>query len=337
MSKDVYPDVAVVRAEARAAWEAQYKRRLTLQERIGASVPWWLVIIAAMFFALSAPHTAAVFDLLTPGMGVAAPLAVEFGLLYAAFDRRKRKSQDRSRSQPVFTRVLETLLFVTAVVVNGAGSFMAVVAASGDIQGLSLTDLWLQFDGLPASSQLALLLVPMAALIIPIGTAVAGEGVASLILERREQGDVLAQEWARVKALIEFEALRDAALGAGITAGKATQWAENITGYRRDDSAFSAVRPSGQTDKRTDSVRTEQQADNLLDRDRRDGHNTGQGYTKRMDARELVWTYLEDNPDAAEWTVRDLASAVGVGKTTAADVRGQFMEHLLSRNGHGGE
>lgn len=50
------------------------------------------------------------------------------------------------------------------------------------------------------------------------------------------------------------------------------------------------------------------------------GHATGMGYTKRTDARTRVWEYLNENPEAADMTVRDLAETIGVGKSTVSDV-----------------
>lgn len=50
------------------------------------------------------------------------------------------------------------------------------------------------------------------------------------------------------------------------------------------------------------------------------GHATGQGYTKRTDARTLVESYLAENPDALTMPVRELATLIGVGKSTVATV-----------------
>ena len=44
------------------------------------------------------------------------------------------------------------------------------------------------------------------------------------------------------------------------------------------------------------------------------------GYAKRTDARQLVRQYLADNPDALTVPVRELATLIGVGKSTVADV-----------------
>ena len=86
--QEQFLDIPAIRAQAREEWEAKARRALTVQERIGESVPWWLVLIAGVFFLLSVPHTVAVFNKITPLVGYVAPVGVEFGLLYAAFRRR---------------------------------------------------------------------------------------------------------------------------------------------------------------------------------------------------------------------------------------------------------
>lgn len=88
-----YPDVATVRARARAAWEHNQRRRVPFQERIGSSVPWWLLIVAVVFFALSIPHTARTFDIITPTVGYVAPLGIEFGILYTSFYKHQLKAR----------------------------------------------------------------------------------------------------------------------------------------------------------------------------------------------------------------------------------------------------
>jgi hypothetical protein len=65
--------------------------------------------------------TAGVFDKLTPGWGFIAPVGVEFGLLYAAVRRKAGKIQ--KESLPWTLWALETLLSLTAMLVNGAGAF----------------------------------------------------------------------------------------------------------------------------------------------------------------------------------------------------------------------
>ncbi len=314
-----YPNVAIIRDNARRAWEKQARKQIAIQERIGESISWWIVVVALVFFALSAPHTATVFAMLTPWFGYVAPIGVELGQLFTAFRRKYAKSQ--GQRVPKSNWALEILLFTTAIIVNGAGSFAAVVDASKQTQNKSMSDLMSQYGSLPATSQVALLLVPIAALIIPIGAAVAGESLASLFLERKARGGGLLDErWRDVSAEIEFLALRDAAIGRGIAPKDATRWAYQITGYGRPSVSVRAdKRTGGQPDKALSA-----------------GHNTGQGYSKAMDARTRAQLFIEEHGETAlQMSVRELASEVGIGKTVAAEVMAEYRARSNGNsNGH---
>jgi hypothetical protein len=117
--------------------------------------------------ALSAPHTASVFDKLILGWSLIAPIVVEFGLLYAAFRRRLAKSE--KESLPRTPWALEILLFLTAMPVNDAGAFSSVIEAI-NLNMLSFAAIIEQFGLLPATSQAALVMAVLSAFIIPIGT-----------------------------------------------------------------------------------------------------------------------------------------------------------------------
>lgn len=304
-----HPNVAKVRRDARRDWERQFKRSLSIEERIGRSTPWWIVIVAAVFFALSVPHTMVIFDKITPDVGKAAPFGIEFGLLFASFRRRVGK-------MTISLWILEILLFMTAIIVNGAGSLEAVVRSTQSVQGLSFAVLIHQLPDLPATSQVALVLVPIAALIIPIGTVAAGEGLAALVLERRAGEDHLDTQWKVVAQVVEFEALRDADIAEGNTPNGAAKWAAQITG-------FDAPQVSIRT--RADSVADSRQAAN--------GHH----YGRKTDARQRVQRVLRDDPAAANLSVRKLAERAGAGKSIAAEELSAWRERIYSNNGHRNE
>jgi len=320
-------NIPAIRAEARAEWEARVRKSLSVQERIGESVPWWLVLIAGVFFLLSVPHTVAIFNKITPMVGYVAPVGVEFGLLYAAFRRRQVP-----RMSPQLI-LLEVLLFFTAVVVNGAGSFEAVVSATREIQGMSFEQLLGQYRDMPATSQVALLLAPIAAIIIPVGTIVAGEGLATLLLERRVQGDLLELRWREEAVTVEFAALRDAALMSGMTPGRAVRWAEQVASVPRPQASVTSG-TSAVSGADTDNYRTNEAVRNASGSPD-SGHGTGQGYSKNMSAREIARAYIEANPDALKLSVRQFADAAGLGKTVAAEVMAEYREEAFSSNGNG--
>lgn len=165
--------------QTKSQWLKNNKTKISTRKRASDSVPYWIILVALCLYLLSAPHTSAVFDLLTPGWGWVAPLAVEFGLLYASF--RKRVAASSSEKLIWQLKALETLLFMTAILVNGAGSFISVAHVT-NIQNSSFADLFNSFGGLPAITQVGLIMSIFAALIIPLGALTAGEGLAHLIL-----------------------------------------------------------------------------------------------------------------------------------------------------------
>lgn len=63
--------------------------------------------------------------------------------------------------------------------------------------------------------------------------------------------------------------------------------------------------------------RTSGQADN-------GGHATGQGYTKRTDARQQVRDYLTANPEQVNGNVRQIAALLQVGKSTVSEVQNEM-------------
>lgn len=326
-------NVALVRHQAKARWLAEQRRKIGFLERIEQSVPWWLVIIAATLFALSAPHTASTFAQLTPVLGILAPLLVEFGLLYAAFERKKRKQ--RREPVPQIVWVLEGLLFVTAIIVNGAGAFTAVVINVG-LGDLSFGDMLLRFGVLPATSQVALVLVPIAALIIPIGTAVAGEGLAALVFERRQTRDESEEQWAVIAPRVLQIAFFDALLAAGFTPGKARQLAASYAG---------TVGTKDERDEK-DGEGTKGQVNGQASLPERTSANTlalpsGQApqiagtsrRTRNPNALANAQRLLSENPDWVNYPVRTLQDMTGISKTVWD--KAKKIELVVRSNGHG--
>lgn len=185
-------------------WMRDEAPRRTFRDHLTGSVPYWIVVVALVLYGLSAPHTAGVFDKLTPGWGFIAPIGVEFGLLYAAFRRRLAKAE--KEALPWTLWALEILLFLTAMLVNGAGAFTSVVSAVnlGDFSFSSIIE---AFGNLPATSQAALVMAVLSAFIIPIGALVAGDGLAALALERRTTTDHREQAWQDAEFTVIYRAL----------------------------------------------------------------------------------------------------------------------------------
>src|SRR5215213_6620796 len=121
-------DMETIYRTERQRWLREEAPRKSVRDVIAQTVPYWIVLVALVLYGLSAPHTASVFDKLTPGWGWIAPVGVEFGLLYAAF--RRRHAKHTGEAVPWTLWALEVLLFVTAMLVNGAGAFTSVVSAT---------------------------------------------------------------------------------------------------------------------------------------------------------------------------------------------------------------
>ncbi len=125
-------------------------------------------------------------------------------MLYTAFRRRVARFVSEKVTWTLW--LLELLLFLTAMLVNGAGAFTSVVSAI-DLQQLSFAVLVEQFGALPATSQAAIVMAVLSAFIIPIGALVAGEGLALLVLERRNGLNLREAEWREVAFLTTYRAM----------------------------------------------------------------------------------------------------------------------------------
>ncbi len=268
------------------------------------------LLVALVLYGLSAPHTASVFDKLTPGWGWIAPIGVEFGLLYTAFRRRVSLSASEKVSWTLW--FLEVLLFLTAMLVNGAGAFTSVVT-SIILDQLSFAALVEQFGNLPATSQAALIMAVLSAFIIPIGTLVAGEGLALLVLEQRTGLDTRESQWQEVAFTTTYRALFVRHLQSGLPDKDARHKAlAEVKGY------LSAGRPSG--------VRS------LSAGSGQDGQANGQ---PENSAKVIVCRYLEQHADAEQLSVNQLwerlhREGVQVGRTTVAQALKEQKQRQLS-------
>ena len=281
-------------------WLTEEAPRRSFRDLLTSSVPYWIVIVALVLYCLSAPHTAGVFDKLTPNWGWIAPVAVEFGLLYAAF--RRRLAREEQQSLPWTLWALEILLFLTAMLVNGAGSFTSVIEATG-LADLSFSDIFNEFGQLPATSQAALFMAFLSAFIIPIGALVAGEGLAALALEKRGGRDFREERWREVEFTVVYRAVFVRYMQMGLIEKEARQKATaEVKGYL----GSSSVR--------------------LLSAPARQSEQTGQSPNGRGETvKERVRAYIAEHPEIEQMSVtyalRTLnAAGVQVGRTTVGEV-----------------
>lgn len=297
---------AIYRQE-RQRWMKEEAPRRSVRDMLTGSVPYWIVLVTLVLYGLSAPHTAGVFDKLTPGWGWIAPVGVEFGLLYAAFRRRLAHAEKEQLHWTLWA--LEILLFVTAMLVNGAGSFSSVIGAIG-LETLSFTAIVEGFGNLPATSQAALVMAVLSAFIIPIGALVAGDGLAILALERRIGNDFQEERWQEVEFTVIYRAVFVRYLQQGIVERDARQRAfAEVRGYLGKGNS-SGVRllsaPNGQNGQVANG-------------------QTGQLEQKTDGKKGRVRAYLDANPDLARLSVNQVLSAlksagIQAGRTTVAEV-----------------
>ncbi|MBI5930008.1 MAG: hypothetical protein HY862_11910 [Chloroflexi bacterium] len=296
-------NIEAIYREEHKRWLKEDAPRKSLRDRIAESVPYWIILVAIVLFLLSAPHTARVFGMLTPTLGWFAPIAVEFGLLYCSFQRRLAKAA--RTSVPSNTKTLEILFFVTAIVVNGTGAFVSVVSEAG-IDDLSFADIGTKFGTLPATSQAALIMVVLAAFIIPIGALVAGEGLAAFVLEQKAGVDFREQRWQEVEHTVIYRAVFARYLQLGSTEREARQRAmSQVKGY-----LGSANPPSI----RLLSAPSEQAG--------QPEHSTN-GHNGSVKAK--VRAFLDENPDIAQGSINQVhellrGAGVEVGRTTVGEV-----------------
>lgn len=310
-------DMETIYRHERQRWMKEEAPRRSFRDILTGSVPYWIVLVALVLYGLSAPHTAGVFDKLTPGWGFIAPIGVEFGLLYAAFRRRLANAANEQLHWTLWA--LEILLFLTAMLVNGAGSFSSVIGAVG-LETLSFTAITEGFGNLPATSQAALVMAALSAFIIPIGALVAGDGLAILALERRSSNDFREQRWQEVEFMVIYRAVfvrylqqlpeRDARQRA---------YAE-VRGYLGKGST-SGVRLLS-----AGSGQTGQEAN---------GHNGHSPNRQNGTVKQGIRAFLDEHPGLDQQSINDVLSVlkeagVQAGRTSVSEVLAERKERVTN-------
>jgi hypothetical protein len=302
MSDNRYPlplDLAVVRSRAKETWKREQMIRGGILDTIAQTVPWWVVIIGTGMMALSMAHTAGVFNQLSP-VGYAGPFVVEFALLWAAFSRVASRAGEGGLSRSL--RILETLAFIVALIVNAVGALDRVSAVSG-IDTLSFEAITRQFGALPIRTQAAIIVIPLFALFIPIGTLVAGEGIAGLLMRGRKSSDKLEAQWNEVERGVLYRAFFEAYVQAGLKPGEARRQA--------------TLTANGFVEAKTSRDTTVTGSDSS-------DRNRDRSLSKRDEARRL----LADNPDLHGLSLRQLEAQTGIDRQSWAVVK--------SENNHNG-
>jgi hypothetical protein len=181
------------------------------------------------------------------------------------------------------------------------------------------------FGGLPLSTQGALVLALLAAIIIPTGVIAAGEQVAKLMLESEAHADDYKERiWQERQETIIYQAVFARYREMGLDAQQASKHARNEvraflqSGRVRTVSGPVRALPNGQ--QRTDS------------NGRTPDKKTDTGHRKRTQVR----TYFEQNPELLEdYPVRELVKilngqGIECGRQMVNEVRNEVRAFLQS-------
>lgn len=340
-------DILQVREAAYNKWAGK-RARGTLNDFIVNYLPHATVIMAAIFYFLSASHTVALIQMIVPTeWAKAAPIAFELGVVVIAALRQKTRKM--SRWVNVQSAGLLYVLLLMGIVINVAGGFLSVLdfaAKQGDAQninGLTIQQLMGQFGGLPAAYQVVFPLAVMLGVVIPFMGKYTGEMVIKLatgeiILHKEAIEDAWGREgWQELKS-----ALYQAALKAGAASDIAGAWskrtAANLLSLSNPSSdpvdavSVTPIQTVSSAPVRaefgfaqfvstpTSAVSTQTDAQ-TTDRQQTDSRQAGAGYTRVATAVDIARQWLADNPDKADLPVRQLAEMIGVGKDSVAKAK----------------
>ena len=223
-------DIAAIAERARTDWEKSQRRRAGLAKHLTGGLPLGLVILAVMFFLLTAPHTMNMMDKITPGFGVAAPIGIEIGIIIiAALMAAGWNSRQNT--------VLLYMLLVIAILLNFSGGMIAIIEAGaaaagtiGDTHNQTLQELVENFGLLPATYQITLIINLLTGPVIPVVSKFIGEGVIGIALGHIDlKSETSLDKWAAAQYEVTRSALYRAALESGATALTAMKWADRVT------------------------------------------------------------------------------------------------------------
>ena len=289
-------NIETIYHEVKQKWLQEEAPRKPLRHHIADSVPYWIIIVALVFFALSAQHTIAIFNGIAPGAGYAAPIGIEFGLLFASTARQLSKSHKGRMTWQL--GVLEVLLFLVAMLVNGAGSVVSAVESRG-LETLSAAAIIEQFGTMPVTTQALLIVAVAASLFIPLGATVAGQEVARLMLERERGTDDFAEsKWREVEREFLYRSVYTKFYGVTGDAKRAKREAKSaVSGFLAARSSRSSA-PSGTVFLPSGVSKSE----------------IGQSGPQKI----AVTEYFKQNPDVLDMSVREATKQINADGVKAS-------------------
>lgn len=211
--------------DAHSQWVKRENKRRSLERWLVRLIPIGLLVMAVVFYLLSAPHTAGIVNLITPEYGKLAPIAWELGIVImsALIEGGLRTRLSKG--------VLWTLVYMS-IAINVAGSFIAVVesgSGSMDITRDTMAQLFGRYGTLPATYQVVLLLVIPIGAVIPLIAKAVGEILIKLAMGRiKLETESDEMKWVKERTRVVYGALFNAALKAGAGSATAGNWAQSI-------------------------------------------------------------------------------------------------------------
>lgn len=244
-----------------------------------------ILLFFAAFVAmatLSSSHTIDAFRHNVPlALAYVAPLAFELYLIASTL-------AGRSVHVHFSTRLTQVLIFIVAVIANGASGWEYASATSSD----SMRLVW-QAQAL------------IAAAIVPSGTMSIGHHVA-LLIQSRQRSDKVGDAWKLVEALVFYRALYTVYNGQGLSQQESRRMAQaDVQGYLSAGRIGTASRPSlvSLPDRTGQDVPVQKKA---VQQDAED--STGGTLADR------AYAMLEADPSLYSKSVRVLADETGIGK-----------------------
>lgn len=236
-------DIDAVVEESRREWDKRQRGRLRFEQWIVRLMPVGMVIMAVVFYALSAPHTSYLLNMITPGSGQFAPIGWEFGILVVA-------AFIAAGWHNLLTATILWTLLGLSVVINIAGGFIAVInAAEVNLANETVGGLLSRVGELPATYQIVLVLTIPIGFIIPIIAKFAGEAIVKMTLGLvRFETQNAEERWIQERPVVAHSALFQAAIKEGAGAKTAGNWAASVVQglFREDVRQMSAAAVSGQ-------------------------------------------------------------------------------------------
>lgn len=220
-----------IEEEARKKWDKQEKARRGLSQVVVSLMPLLVLVMMAVFYLLSAPHTAELLDKITPGYGWVAPIGFELGVLIVSALRELGWKHADWRRDP--SRFILGLLMFISITINVFGGFIAIVTKDSALKLSTVQDLLGALPTLPATSQILLigLVIPIG-IVIPIMAWYSGETLIKLALGRiqlsAENGE---DRWLKDRRKILQQALFTEAIKHGAGQATAGQWSQTMV-YR---------------------------------------------------------------------------------------------------------